>query len=481
MEIKVRKGDVVWSYLGNFFQYFTSIIILPIVLSSISQGELGLWYSFASIGTLATYLDFGFSTTLVRNITYAWSGAKSIKKVGFDNVCEDKTIDIKFIQQILFTCRMVCLIVAIVALLFLLLGGTWYVVFVTKEFTNQSSAITSWLIYGVGVFLNIYYNYCTNTLRGIGLISESQKIVVFARVIQILVTYVGIKLGYGIIAMSTAYLISGFLIRFFSNIYINKEIRKLPGYDKHQTIYASLRKKLTESWEIFKNIWYNAKRSGIIALCSYAINQSLTLICSAYIGVKETANYGLCMQIITAILSTAGILFATYSPRMINAMALNQKEEFNRIFSFCIFVFGFLSVCGIGFFALFSTPLLELIHSNTIIPIPMFLYMGLYMFLEHNHGEFTAYFTMRNDICYLKSYVVASIFIVIGSWVLAACGLNIYWLMTVHFVVQIVYNNWYWPHKALSSMSMSVIDLLKYGSNESVIQLKKVLKVTYRK
>ena len=166
---------------------------------------------------------------------------------------------------------------------------------------------------------------------------------------------------------------------------------------------------------------------------------------------------------------------------MINAMALNQKEEFNRIFSFCIFVFGFLSVCGIGFFALFSTPLLELIHSNTIIPIPMFLYMGLYMFLEHNHGEFTAYFTMRNDICYLKSYVVASIFIVIGSWVLAACGLNIYWLMTVHFVVQIVYNNWYWPHKALSSMSMSVIDLLKYGSNESVIQLKKVLKVTYRK
>ena len=75
MEIKVGKRDIIWSYLGSFFQYCTSLIILPLILSNILEEELGLWYSFASIGTLVTYLDFGFSTTLVRNITYAWSGA----------------------------------------------------------------------------------------------------------------------------------------------------------------------------------------------------------------------------------------------------------------------------------------------------------------------------------------------------------------------------------------------------------------------
>lgn len=467
MEIKIHKDDIVWSYLGNFFQYFTSIIILPIVLSSLTKGELGLWYTFASIGILATYLDFGFSTTLVRNITYAWSGAKIIKKKGIDKIEADSEIDILFLDQIIFTCRLVCLVVAVFALVLMLLCGIPYVIYISEGSVNLNDAITSWIIYAFGVFLNIYYNYCSNTLRGIGLISESQKIIVLARIIQIAITYIGIKQGFGLIALSVAYLISGFIIRILSKIYLSKEIKKLPTYNIFHSVKISIKNKLSKSFEIFKTIWYNAKRSGIIALCTYATNQSLILICSAYVGVQETASYGLCLQLITAILSSAGIMFSTYSPRMINCIATNNNTGYTKVFSFCIFIFWTISILGIISFALVSTPVLAAIHSNTTIPIPMFLFMGLYVFLDHNHGEFTAYFTMRNDICYLSSYIISSLAIVIFSWLFAYWGYGIYSLMIIHFLIQISYNNWIWPYRAMKHMNVSIKKIFIIGIGES--------------
>lgn len=162
----------------------------------------------------------------------------------------------------------------------------------------------AWGIYAVAMFLNIYYNYCANALRGIGLISQYQKILVVSRIAQIALSYLGIKIGYGLIALSAAYLVSGFMIRVFSKYYLDRAVKEVEEQcPKLANEKTPLRDKILGSVEIFKDIWFNAKRSGIISLCSYATNQSLTLICSAYLGVGETAAYGLSLQIVTAIMN----------------------------------------------------------------------------------------------------------------------------------------------------------------------------------
>lgn len=475
MEIKVRNRDVIWSYLGSFFQYCTSLIILPIVLSNINKAELGLWYSFASIGTLVTYLDFGFSTTLVRNITYAWSGAASVRKKGFDTSDVKEKVNVDFIYQILTTCKLVCLVIAIIAGIVMYTAGIAYVQYIARDMNTADIAMYAWLIYAFGVFLNIYYNYWGNALRGIGLISQYQKIIIISRITQIILSYVGIKVGYGLIALSVSYVISGFIIRFLSKIFLQKELSRVSKEANYKSVKRSVKETVTKSWEMFKAVWYNAKRSGIISLCSYAINQSLTLICSAYLGIEETAAYGLCLQLITAIMSVAGILFSTYSPKMINSMALGKTVEYRKTFSMCIFVFWFIAIGGIVGFAIVCKPLLALINSNTVIPIPMFLFMGVYMFLEHNHGEYTAYYTMRNDICYLKSYIISGIAIVFFSWFFAIRGCDIYILMFVHCIVQLVYNNWKWPYSVNKEMNTTVFETIREGGQESLKLLGRLL------
>lgn len=476
MEIKVGKKDIIWSYLGSFFQYCTSLIILPLILANIPKEELGLWYSFASIGTLVTYLDFGFSTTLVRNITYAWSGANKIRKQGFDISDVKKEIDVSFVKQILFTCRVVCFVVALIALVIMASAGTAYMSYVTRDFADTGSAMVAWGIYALAVFFNIYYNYCANALRGIALISQYQKILVFSRISQILLSYIGIKAGYGLIALSVAYLVSGFMIRLCSKYYLDREVKQIEQqHSENIDSKPSLRNKVSASIEIFKDVWFNAKRSGIISLCSYATNQSLTLICSAYLGVAETASYGLSLQVVTAIMNVAGILMAAYQPKLINSMALGRDDEYRKMFSMCMFVFSGVALAGIVAFALVSKGLLVLIGSNTSIPIGMFLFMGIYMYLEHNHGQYTSYFTMRNEIVYLKAYIISSLCIVLESWILAVCGMNIYVLMIVHFGVQICFNNWYWPYKAMKLMHTNIFRSTYEGACEFGWLLKKML------
>ena len=58
----------------------SNFLMLPMIIFYMNDSMVGLWYVFASIGTIATLFDFGFSVTFARNITYCWSGANKLKK-----------------------------------------------------------------------------------------------------------------------------------------------------------------------------------------------------------------------------------------------------------------------------------------------------------------------------------------------------------------------------------------------------------------
>ena len=62
----------------------------------------------------------------------------------------------------------------------------------------------AWLFFSVAVFLNIFYNYWTTSLKGIGAIKQSQIAVIVSKMIQIVISLIGLYLGYGIIALAFA-------------------------------------------------------------------------------------------------------------------------------------------------------------------------------------------------------------------------------------------------------------------------------------
>ena len=326
-KILIGKKDVVWSYAGSFFKLTSNIILLPFMLHFLSDDDLGMWYVFGTIAQFVVLLDFGFAPALSRNISYVWCGADSLKK---EEIATNITQETNFIEfkRILTTCRYIYLTLSIVAFILLSTFGTWYILSLNA---TETRILLSWIIFGLGVILNLYYSYFTSFLRGVGAIAENNIAGVISKLIQIILTCFLLYSGLGILGVSIGYFISGFALRIYS----------IRAFHNYSNIGSNLNKvkdktKLTYIWDMFLIIWHNASKEGLIMISNFLTSQANTLICSSVLGLSTTGSYGLSVQLATAICGIAGIPYATYQPKILERIMNNDVEGSLRIFSFSI-------------------------------------------------------------------------------------------------------------------------------------------------
>ena len=246
--ISIGRKDVVWSYVGNFFRLAANILLLPFMLHFLSDDDLGMWYVFAGISQFVVLLDFGFAPALSRNISYIWCGAQELKKESIAD--SGGETDFFAFKKVLSTCRLIYLSIAIVAFILLSTLGTFYIL--SLDSTNNT-VFVSWVVYGIGVVLNLYYSYFTSFLRGVGAIAENNIAGVISKTVQILLSCILLYSGWGLLGASIGYLVSGIVLRVYS----------VRAFYKYQHIGQALKSVLNkvpfqECWDMFKVIWYNA-------------------------------------------------------------------------------------------------------------------------------------------------------------------------------------------------------------------------------
>lgn len=469
MAVNIGKKDVIWSYLGYFFNLCTNIILMPFILRAVEGNELGLWYTFLSVGTLVNLLDFGFSPTLVRNVTYAWCGAKEIKKEGASDL-QGNEPNYALFFNVLQACKYVSMLIAGIALICMLTVGSAYIGYVAREIPFRVYA-TAWLFFSAAVFLNIFYNYWTTSLKGIGAVKQSQIAVIISKIVQIVISLFGLYSGYGIIALAVAYLLSEFIMRFIAKRFLF-----------HYENIAEQRKKyvakiqLNELRNLLLKIWYNAKKTGLVSLGAFVITQGNTMICSAFIGLEATASYGICLQLITVVRGVSQIFFDANQPKMINTKVSGNIEKSKKELSLAMVIYWGVFILVITVLATIGIPLVHLIRSNTPLPLFMVLFMGSYLFLEGTHGLFASYITFSNEVPYVKSSIVSAFFILVGQLFVAIfTDWGIYALMAVQAVVQLCYNNWHWPMIVLKELHMNLWEMIYLGISELLRHVKNIL------
>lgn len=470
MTIQVSKKDVIWGYLGYFFTLFTNIIVLPFVMKLVPSLELGLWYTFLSIGQIVSIFDGTFTGSISRNITYAWSGMKEISKEGFSQITENSNCpNYRLLISVLATCKKIYAIVSIVAMIFFITIGTYYMYSISSE-VNSMIWGTAWIIYVFAIFLNIYYSYWITALRGVGAIKESQQANVIARILQIVISLIGLYFNGGIIILALAYLVSNVVLR----MYGKHCLFRYSNIDKYYKKYISTINR-NEIRENFLKIWHNAKKNGLVCLGTYAITQTTTLVCSAYLGLSATASYGLSLQIITAVVGVASIYFNTAKPKITELKVGKEKtkDKFVKEFSLAMFIYWFSYFLLIVLLVLFGLPILRYLKSETQLPIVMVVFMGLYLFLENNHSLFAALIEMSNTVPYVKASLLSAFAIILFEFLVSRfTSLGIYGLMFVQFVVQLCYNNWKWPNYIMKEYNINIRKIIRIGANEFICLLR---------
>ncbi|MGL5125356.1 MAG: hypothetical protein ACRC6U_05135, partial [Fusobacteriaceae bacterium] len=282
-EIKIKKSDLVWSYISYILQIASGIFLLPIILRKLSEGYLSLWYIFLSITALVNLLDFGLQPTISRNISYIFSGATELKSEGVSINKENKIIDYKLLKNFIVSVKILYSFISIVIGISMFFGGTFYLKKITSQDLDLKNILLAWNIYTVANVLDFYYYYYTPLLLGCGKIKESNQTLVYSKIAYLIIAYIGLSLNYGIVAVAIAQLVSSIVNRVSSHIYFYTENLKI-----------NLKKEIVncdDKFKIFKIIWKNSFRSGVAALGSYLAHKSNIMLISIYMKVNLVASF----------------------------------------------------------------------------------------------------------------------------------------------------------------------------------------------
>ncbi|WP_165173752.1 O-unit flippase-like protein [Adlercreutzia sp. ZJ242] len=461
MAILTTKSDIAWGYAGTVLSMTANLLILPFLTTFLSGGYLGLWYVFVSLGALSALFDFGFNPTIARNVTFAWSGAVRLEKKGISSQVAPKTgsaANISLLNRLQKTCRLLYLVVSLVALALLLVVGTPYILFISPEL-DVLTVLLAWMIYVSALFLNLYYGYFATLLRGIGAVKRYNQILVVSRIVQLTLSVLLLSAGLGIIAPAFAYLSYGFLLRICSKA----------AFYRYEEIGVGLKKldekvSFRDSYDLFKTIWYNAWRDGLVSLSNYLSGQATVVVASVFLTLSETGIYSISVQLITAISTIAAAHFSSSQPAMQSSFACGDLRRLKEQLAVSMAFFLLIYIAMLFLLLSVGVPMLHFFGEGRQISVSVLLCLGIY-YIPFKHQQLCASFIAgTNEIPYMTHFVIGSALGVVLSSVF--CGLfdlGVWGLVAGQAISQLLYNCWKWPEVAYSIVDTTCISCIKEG------------------
>ncbi|WP_298034588.1 O-unit flippase-like protein [uncultured Dysosmobacter sp.] len=469
MSVRLNSKDYIWSYIGVFVSVGSGAVMLPFVLHYLSEDMYGLWGVFQSIAAITALFDFGFSTTFARNINYCWCGASELKKTGVV-FSENSEPNFPLMKRVLTACRYVFLLLSGIALLCMALPGSIYIGYVCRDIAGWEP-MTAWAFYAFAVFLNLYYGYFNSFLRGVGAVSDANRVTVISRLAQIVLTIALLACGFGIVGTGIAYLAYGFIYRILSK----RAFLRFRGIGSSLDAVAD-KPERRELVETFRVVWHNAGKEGLVTLANYLANQACTIISPLYMTLAETGIYSLAVQLATVLSNVSGALYSANQPVLQSAYVSNDKALTRRTMSLIVVSYVLLYIVGLLAIVTVGLPLLRLIKPATTPNVAVMLGVGLYQFLLKFRNCYTSYFSCTNRIPYAKAFLISSGLGVALAAMLLFLGWGVWGLILAQIVSQCMFNVWYWPRKAHREMELSVADTVRYGFEECQQVIKNIFK-----
>lgn len=466
MKIKISKDDVIWNYIGIIVSLAGNFVLIPVLLKFLSTDYYGLWNVFTSLGAISVLFDFGFNSLFARNIAYSWSGVDHLSKENVVTTKQDSEVNFHLLKKVIKTCQTIYLIISLAAFIVLITVGSVYVLHVSKKINNNFEVLTSWLVYALGVFLDLLYGYYDAFLRGIGEIGTDNKARVISKAVQIILTIILLAIGCGILSTALTNVIYGLVFRGICK-------RKFYEYNgMREQLKKAGKVEITDIRSTFAIVWHNAWREGVVSIANYISNQVTTLLCSLYLGLTATAKFGLSVQFTSAVAQISTALFLSYQPEMQEAYAHRNLSKMKDCFALGIISYIILFPLGLVGITIFI-PAINMIKGNDMLTLPVIMGVGMYQFILKYRDCYAYYLSSTNRVFYYKSFIVSSLLCTILSILLVGhFRMGISGFIISQIVSQLVFNCWYWPRYVNRELKFTFTDkVLRFSK-----QVKRTLK-----
>lgn len=433
----IGKEDVAWSYMSTIFLIGAGVILLPFILHKMPAETVGIWNIFTVIIMLVNILDFGFSPSFARNVSYIFSGAKELQKEGVKQVT-DGEVDYGLLKGTLSAMRRFYRRIAIACFVLLATAGTAYFAYILKKYTgDRTDAMVAWLLLIAINCYNLYTLYYDALLLGKGYIKRNQQIIIVAQGTYLVIAIGLIYAGMGLSAIVGAQLIATVVRRVLAyRTFFTDEMRgALRGADER------------DAKEIMRAIYPNAVKVGLTQLGAFAINKSAVLIGSVYLSLEAVACYGITLQVMDVLTRCATVPYRSFIPKLAQARAEDDKAELRRYYKISAlsvlgtFIVGSMAWMELGDWAL------QLIDSKTsFVPTGMLVAMLVIRYLEDNHAMSAGFIMADNKIpFFIPSLVSGGVTLVLLLVFLGPLNMGMWGLILAGGIAQAAYQNWKWP------------------------------------
>ena len=445
--MQIGRKDLLWNYAATSMRILSGIIVLPVTLRMLPSEEMGIWSIFLSLMTITSLLDFGFSNSFSRNITYVYSGVKELKTKGYA-LAETSEVDYGLLKSLLSAMKRYYGIVALVFLLLFMIGSPFYMSSVLEQYSGDKQAVwIAWYSFGGLLAYELYTYYYSSILTGRGLIKRNMQIVVSAQSVRIVVTIIFLLLGLGIISL---------VLGLFISDVINRMLSYYAFYDKETKNKIKLHKSISV-WKTIKTLAPNSFKIGLIVISNFLRNQAIVLIAPFYLTLSELGEYGISKQLVGLILSLGLTWYYTFYAPLTRYKVKENFEGVKRLYiKGQLMLITTFAVLG-SILLLFGNDALTFIKSKTPLLCNSYLLLMLvFSLLEASQIMSQNTLQVKNEVPFFKANVFFGIMSVIILWLMLQFAFGgVLSLILATGLTLTVYLNWKLPLTVAKEIKLS--------------------------
>lgn len=423
-----QLSDEAVSLFAMALRLGSGILLLPFILRTIPEKEMGVWYVFLSLGALAPIFDMGFSGTLARFAAMFQAGVAEATAHGLPSASADTAPNLDGLSRLYAVARRLYAFTGLFLAGALALAGPLLVFDPAKPEMAAAASSPAWWLFVLVSGGAVYAQFSNTLLRGMGRIAASQWIQIGSQFLYISVIVALVAAGAGILALAVGMLVNNVVVGHFS-----RRLLRQSGVSAQAAFDRDLfRKMLPGSW-----------RMAVVSLGAYFILHTNTLLCGRFLSLEETASYGLANQLTGILEGVAGIFVGVKAPYLTRLIIQGDRAALRHIFFRALALGAVVYALGAVLLLFVAPYALPLLGSKTaLLPLPMMLLFVGYRFLEFHHVQYAILVFAENKVPFVLPAIFAGALIFsVGFFTVSAFGL--WGLLITAAGVQLLLNNWY--------------------------------------
>lgn len=454
-KIIITSKDIVWGYVAQACNIGANILVLPAIFKFLPSDTLGIWYVFVNLGMFVTLIGFVFQNAFARHISYAFGGATSLLKDGIDasaQVLDDANYPL--IKALIGSMKRLYTYISVGMGILLMSVGLCYIYFLTSSFSDRPVILYSWLLYAPSIVFSFYCINFSCILQGRGYVKEYNQLLIVNRMIYMLLIYIFLFIGYGILGVVIANCISA-VVSYVSG--------RLMAYKSG--LKGILRRSETSAVNTMSVVWRNTYRQALASMAMYVSTKGSLFYASLFLPLATIARYGLSLQVINVLTNISLLYFFSYLPYISQSWVTHNYTNIRRIYTKSLILMLVLYIAGCVSVLLWGNWGLHLIGSGTsLLPVePLVLLFVVYL-LDSNQGLAINLISSSNKVPYMPAAIISAVAIFVLTPVLVKVfDLGISGAILTIGLVQFCYQNWKWVLIVSKRIRLNYVQQIQLG------------------